>query len=324
MEHAQIELSPPSYEPALALLDSIWLALFRRIQHDAGLTLVRLRAWPAGHRAALSLRYDIDRDTSELQARSIVGLQASRLGAPAASWFGVAGSGQDEHLEDVLAQHQQERGVHALSGRDAVEHRGATCHSSPGSEYWRGRDTVTALERAGASYAEMLAAQYGVPRPGWVGEGPQGRRLSLWLLPVHFPLEGSTGDRSLAYFDRLLRRFRELLDLGGHAIIASHPDLDQSILAELLDREDLRDVWAAPIGRVVERCRRVLEYGAVSVLASDRDDELRLLSRHTLADVAVEIHRPGAAPRTARVHLREGIPRRLRLSAAPRTPSADR
>ena len=123
-------------------------------------------------------------------------------------------------------------------------------------------------------------------------------------------MEGSGDEHTLAYFDQRRDRFRELLDLGGHAIIASHPDLSTSQLESLLGREELGDVWAAPIDRVVQRCRRVLGYSAISVAGGGPSP--RLLSKHTLADVALRSYpAEGGAPTEHCTQLNAGVPREI-------------
>jgi hypothetical protein len=225
----QFELTEENYEPAPAAIESIWLAFFRQMQHAAGRSLLRLRPWPFGCRAALSLRYDIDRNTSAEQVRRIIQIQARQLNAACGTWYAIAGTEYGRRVANIASLHLQEIGVHALSSADAVGDCGVTCHSAPSAEYWRGESTLSALERGDARYAEMFAAQLVLPRRAWIGDQSNARTTTLPLLPIHFPLEGSTSDTTLEYFDRLVDRFRQLIESGGHAIIGSHPDLDQAI-----------------------------------------------------------------------------------------------
>ena len=187
---------------------------------------------------------------------------------------------------------------------------GVTHHSASGSEYWRGRTTIEALEAGGADFGEMLAGQLSRPRPAWIGDHDAGRPTSIWLTPIHFPLEGSTDDGDLTYFDRRLDEFRRLLADGGHVIVGSHPDLNQDLLRQLLDREDLADAWCAPVGMVVQRCRQLMSCGAVSVVGLT-ENRLSLVARHTIADVRIEIDTPTSGTRVICTQLNAGIPRTL-------------
>ncbi len=305
-----LELRRECYRPAALRWERIWLALFRRLLHSCGSSLLQASPWPGAKRAAISLRYDIDRVTSLGQLQDIVDLQAEFLEGPAATWFALSGTSQGDRLVSALERSFQEIAVHALRCSDTVPGRGVTCHSGPTSQYWRGMETIAGFERGGASYAEMLAGQGSVARPGWIEQGGEGRPTGIWLVPIHYPLEGSTEDCGLEYFDILGEEFRDLLECGGHAIVGSHPDLDQEPMRRLLKRERLEDVWAAPIGEVVQRCRDVLDYGNIRVVRR-ADGSLCLLSRRTLADLQLVVHPPAGEARRICIQLNGGIPRQL-------------
>jgi hypothetical protein len=103
-----------------------------------------------------------------------------------------------------------------------------------------------------------------------------------------------------------------MLAQGGHVIIGSHPDLNQSLLEKLLERESLSrmDIWFASVRQVVDRCRKVLGYGQIATVRSSNEDHLLLESRYHIADLAVEVWRPGASePSIATVQLLPGKPR---------------
>jgi hypothetical protein len=128
-------------------------------------------------------------------------------------------------------------------------------------------------------------------------------------------LEGSTADQNLTYFDRLIDEFRSSLAQGRHVIISSHPDLEQSLLIDLLNREDMSAVWFASVDEVVSRCQAVLGSGAVnSVLQASGEDSL--CSTHDIADLVVEVHYPGDSAAVEHIlQLKAGWPR-----AIPRRP----
>ena len=111
-------------------------------------------------------------------------------------------------------------------------------HSAPSSAYWQGDETIGHHEREGAIYGEMLESQLGIPHRVWLADDGAPRASASWMLPIHFPLEGSTSDTDLRYFDRLCPQFRTLLESGGHVIVGSHPDLNQQLL---LDQKRLGD-----------------------------------------------------------------------------------
>lgn len=309
---AQLELTDEMYEPIAPALERAWRALFRHMLHAAGEPFVEILPWPEGKRAAVSIRYDIDRATQPGQVRKIVAIQRRAFGGPCASWYAIPGTDFGSRIEAVLQQHLQESGVHGVRADHAEVHGlGVTMHSAPRSEYWRGRVTLDGQANAGAAYAELLSASLDRPQPMWREAGGD---ADLWVTPLHFPLEGSTNDVDLTYFDRLVRPFRERIQRGGHAIIASHPDLNQELLSKLAGRESFADCWCAPIREVVERCRRLLGAGAVVVMRRAGDDRLLLSSRTTVADVAVRVEPVGRPATVTTIQLMAGQPRAIELA----------
>ena len=302
---SQTRLDPAAYVPAAAGLEQMWFDIFRDMEHRRGRPLIRLRPWPAGTTAAFSLRYDVDRPIGDGRLDEIVAVGRNRLGGSCMSWYHFADDPNREAQGDRLRRQSCEAGIHAQTPTDAVPGLGVTHHSAPTSDYWRGDATNHALDGTAAGYGEFLAMQTLVPRPAWLPDGNGGRVGRLWTTPIHFPLEGTTDDRSLAYFDRLVDEFRDVLARGGHAIVATHPDLNQKPLQDLLAREDLTTVWAATVGDVVERCRRVLAPGAVMV--TNEAHGLGLRATSDVSDLVVEVWRPGeVVPETEVVQLAGG------------------
>lgn len=305
----QFVLESSAYLSDIGWLEAQWLEVFRLIQFSRGMKLIRLRPWPSGYTAAVSIRYDVDRPVSAERITELVRLQARYANSPCASWYFFAQDTALERQSSLLQRHWQERGIHALKCADSRSGLGVTHHSAPTSEYWQGSRTVAALAASGASYGEFLAAGLGTPRPAWVPDADANVALqAFWVTPLHFPLEGSTHDTTLAYFDRLLSQFHERLQSGGHAIIGSHPDLNQDILVELLKRERRPNLWFATIDEVVSRCRQVMEYGQVGVQVTE--GVVQLCSRSPLADLTVEVWTDGAAsPEIRCLQLKAFVPR---------------
>jgi len=288
---AQFVLDRGSYQATTRGLEAIWVQAFKAIQHAASRPLLRLRPWPAPYKAALSLRYDVDRPVSADRITELVRLQIRLAKAALGSWYYFSGHPDLGKQAGILGRHWQEQAIHAQAPQDALPGRGVTHHSAPTSQYWRGDGTSESLARRGASYGEFLASCLHTPRP-WLGADPS-QACALWLTPLHFPLEGSTSDVDLGYFDQLLTEFREVLASGGHAIIGSHPDLNQQLLSALFEREDFGNVWMANVAEVVARCRRVLGLGQISVVAGKEEDMPCLYSAQSIGDLAVECWLPG-------------------------------
>jgi acetyltransferase-like isoleucine patch superfamily enzyme len=306
----QFVLEESAYKSDIRGLEQRWFTVFKDIQHAQGRPLLRAKPWPAGYSAALSIRYDVDRPVTPSRITELVRLQARYANAPCASWYYFTGHRDIDGHGKYMSRHWQERGIHAQEARDAHPGWGVTHHSAPTSDYWQGSATNSTLEENGATYGEFLASSFDTPRPALHLEGNDSGAARIWLTPLHFPLEGSTSDKTLAYFDTLLTHFRERLRNGGHAIIGSHPDLNQEILKELLQREHLNNVWIASIGEVVARCRKVMRYGSIRL--TTRGGVPHVWSADGIADLQLEIWRPDTPEPTLRIlQLKSLIPRPL-------------
>lgn len=308
---AQFMLDEMPYKIVTRDLEMVWIEVFKVIMFGVNKPFVRVKPWPAGYKAAISLRYDVDRSITIGRIEELVRLQAKYANAAFASWYYFKEHPDIKPQHKHLLRHWQEIGTHVELSSDAILGSGVTHHSAPTSDYWRGDMTNRQLEELGASYCEFLATSLQTPRLSL----RKVERLELgeiWLTPLHFPLEGSTRDVNLHYFDKLLRYFRNVLKSGGHAIIGSHPDLNQDILIQLLGREDIKDVWFAPVGDVLNRCKNIMTYGEILVTNSDSD--LVFLSKTDISDLAVEYWKPDVdLPSNFSLHLEAGKPKLLKI-----------
>ncbi len=307
MNGHQYEISDDDYRPAAGDLEQVWTKLFRHMLHEAGEPMIRVRPWPSGYRAALSVRYDIDRNTHAEQVQGIIDTHSRLLNSACGSWYRIDGTPFGDRLSELLPRFSQEVGVHALRFDEPMAGQGVTHHSAPNSQYWRGQRTIEGIEHSKAAYGEMLATQLSTPRKAWLGDLKHGRATRVMLTPMHFPIEGSTGEQDLTYFDQRVEAFRELLRTGGHAIVGCHPDLNPGLLEELLEREELDRVWCVPIGRAVERCARL---GSVRVVRGEAGTH-SIVSDYSIADVQIEIDSPRDGVRTVSVQLNAHMPRVL-------------
>lgn len=328
-ENHQRKLLENTYDGAVDALERVWLALFAHLQHRRGRPLIRLLPWPAPYRAALSLRYDVDRPVGAARVCELIDLQARHGNTAFGSWYFRHGDQTKQRLWPLLKCRWQECGVHVEIAAEAVAGLGATHHSAPTSHYWRGDESNRELERAGASHGEFHASELPTPRralgPMPSREGPGAshqtddapRPAPFMVCALHFPLEGGTNDHDLAYFDRLIDAFRRRLGGGGHAIVASHPDLDQTPLVDLLTREDLNGVWFAPVGAVIERALQIMPSGRIRIGWIDNAG-LALLADDDIADLQIQVFYPDGSSDVLRAHLRPSIPSALNELTAQR------
>jgi len=305
---AQYVLDEASYKAATRTLEATWVDVFKNIQYAVNASFIRIKPWPAGYKSAISIRYDVDRPVGSGRVVELGRLQSRYTNAACASWYYFSSHSDMQAQSKFLARHWQERGIHAELATDAHAGLGITHHSAPTSDYWCGDGTNRDLERTGARYCEFMASSLHTPRPAWDGKN---RGIgNIWLTPLHFPLEGSTRDINLHYFDKLLPYFRGVINSGGYAIIGSHPDLNQNILIRLLKRENTTDVWFATVHDVVERCKRVMAYGEVFTAQSGS-----LCAKSNIADLAVEYWQAGCdTPQELSLQMKAGKTRQIKSS----------
>jgi acetyltransferase-like isoleucine patch superfamily enzyme len=300
----QLFLDAGGYVAAIRGAEAALLDAFGKVFAGAGIPMARLAPWPAPHRHALALRFDVDRPVSAGEVRALVSLQARRLNAPCGSWYLGPGDPRRDEVSRLLRSFLQEVGLHLRSEADAERGLGVTMHSSPEAAYWSGQRTVSALSDRGAGYGEHLAACFDVPRPALDADG------ALWLTPLHFPLEGGTADGSLDYFDRLLPQFRDRIASGGLAIVGTHPDVAGPLLEQLTAREGLADAWCTTVAQAVQRTRKVMAHGAIR--GRTVPGGIELACDECVADLALTVRMPDGSTRRSVTQLQAGVPRTVR------------
>jgi acetyltransferase-like isoleucine patch superfamily enzyme len=303
---SQLFVDDGSYAPWIRNLEAVWLDAFALVFSSAGLPMVRLRPWPAPFRAAVSVRFDVDRPVAAAMVRRLVSLQSHHLNAPCGSWYVFPDDPNRGRMTELLARSLQELGLHLRHRGSSERGLGVTMHSSPDADYWAGDATVDALAAGHAAYGEFLAGSFDTPRRALGGSGTA---PELPLVPLHFPLEGGTADTNLDYFDQRCREFRERLSNGGHAVIGTHPDVAEPLLELLLRRENFREAWATSVSRAVARTMLVMGHG--SIQASCDADSIRLWCASHIADLALDVLTPNGARCTLTTQLQARAERRI-------------
>lgn len=287
----QILLTSESYSALLHDLQDYWLDVFRSIQHQKERVFCFAAPWPNKKKSALSLRFDVDRYLTEEHVRNVISVQRRRLPATSGSWYFSPNDPSTEKWKVVLEYYGQEVGIHALKAKDAQTGIGITHHSAPSSEYWQGDVTMQSLNQNGALYGEFLGNLVPIPRPMLI-EAETGERVrsQTFFTGPGFPLEGSTADTNLDYFDRLIHRFHEQLGRGGHAVIITHPDLNMNLLDDLLQREHLENVWISSTKEIVSRVGEIMNYGVL--LSATRAGGVDIWSESQLKEVHFSLDHP--------------------------------
>ena len=173
---------------------------------------------------------------------------------------------------------------------DAQKNIGLSHHSSPTTDYWRGQTSIYKSRSHSVAYTESLFVRFPEPQLYLLIKNNEKKETDtcdndLWVSPIHFPLESSTKDNDLAYFDRLLDQFREVKKNNEHIIIGSHPDVDQTILRQLIEREGFEDLWHATILDVVKRTKSINDD---IIFSGYRNGVALLVSQEGLSDVAIK------------------------------------
>jgi acetyltransferase-like isoleucine patch superfamily enzyme len=300
-----------AYDGVIAGLERLWRQLFAVMLHQRGRPLICLSPWPAPFDAALSLRYDVDRPIGAARVRELVDMQSRLANAAFGTWYFRRNDPDEERFSPLLRRYAQIQAKHIETIDEVVPGVGVTHHSAPTSSYWEGDNTILSLHQRQADYGEFHASELPTPRQALLQIESDDALAgvdwdSLFLIPLHFPLEGGTDDRSLDYFDRHIDAFRRRIEQGGHTIIGTHPDLNQELLAHLFARESFTSVWFTSVEAVVRRMRVLAAVKLVS-----HDDQLCLLSASSLADLMV-VYRHADGTETEHVlQLLPGRPRPL-------------
>lgn len=285
----QIYLENKSYNQNTAGLLKLWANLISEIQAKALKPLVTINPWPFGYANALSLRYDVDRPISSKRIRELCAMQKEICNNSLGSWFFFQGEPKYSDQVRLLQQYNQEVGLHSkFLEKEVFSGIGVTHHSSPISSYWRARDSESALHKGNAKYGESLIFNSILPAPYLQNNVDEGFRFdSIWKTPLHFPLEGSTTDIDLTYFDKLQTSYLKSIGEGGHIIIGTHPDLNQDIMKHALERLDLEKFWCVPVAQVVSRCKSTMTSGNISCTSTEHGIEF--CSKKSISDLNVTV-----------------------------------
>lgn len=310
-------LNQTNYINHIKSIENIWSSLFDYIQTKSDSVLVKLKPWPAPYKAALSLRYDIDRPITTSKVTELSRKQATLFNAPCATWYFRGNNSDYDVLNSILTRHWQESGRHVETLDEKVFNEGATHHSSPSSCYWKGAESLQKLFDNGACYTEFLITDIGVPKQVFYLEenNKRDKKNPFYLIPLHFPLEGGTKDKDLVYFDKLIDYFHEKLVNGDHIIIGSHPDLSQSLLDQVVIRENLSGVWFATIEDVIKRIEELFFKAKIIKTNNVENSErsITLVSSKTIANVQIEIISKGNIIQSEVVQFNANAPRTIPL-----------
>jgi len=299
--NGQFILKEHNYKPWIQSLEKYWLSIFDFLQTKAQRPLLKLKPWPHPYQAALSVRYDIDRTITPGRVTQLVRMQRDLFNAPCASWYIRDCDPDWQPLIPILERHWQEYGRHLSDTGETIANQGITSHSAPCSAYWYGSKGLKEAAERGAVYGEILSSSINTTRPIFFDSDDI--RNTLICSPLHFPLEGGTNDKDLSYFDGLRNYFFQRMESGGHVIIGSHPDLNQSLLQQLVEREDFTQIWPVTVIGALERHKEVMSYGNIITVKTSINNEIKLQSKVPASDLQVEYRYEGVVQKINVVQL---------------------
>lgn len=196
---------------------------------------------------------------------------------------------KDNPIEKIrlLRSYHNEIGLHSLGVCAADKETGVTFHSGPLSSYWTGLKQTNNDEAP--LYTEFLQIQ--TLSPTIIFNGSQ----AFVTTPLHFPAELSSKQN---YNNSIHKNFREFLinkigeqaNLGGHIILASHPDITDNYIDFFLNKFSLDKGWCAPVGEVVERVKDIYFNSQVKIFS---DGQLYYInSQLNLINLTIRLHYP--------------------------------
>lgn len=302
-------LTDESYKVSTKEIEQIWFEIFRNIQDD--LPLIKLKPWPSNCKAAISLRYDVDRQINTKNINELLKIQSELINSPCGAWYYFSKEPSLDRQSKQLEAGWQEIGLHHNNNDDKCCGLGVSHHSSPQSRYWEGDNTSNFLANKGALYGEFLANNIQIPKIA-LNINAKKPLSDFWLLPLHFPLEGDTKGENLDYFEERLKYLKEIISLDGLVIIGSHPDIPSKLLKKLIKKKFLKEkIWFTTPIRAIERIEKIMKTGSIKVIKDKKG--ISLLSNSYLADVAFEIWHPfKKLPEINDIQLIKGKPRYIK------------
>jgi hypothetical protein len=282
----QFEISSKNYSFVFLTIQNLWAEFIKDCIHLLGYPCVIVSPWPEKKEFALSIRYDVDRPVTWDMIDQILTLQNECCRTACASWFFFADDNDNntEEQKKFLTARSQEIGLHAICNQTDISNDvGITYHCGPNSSYWPGKNLFF-NKKIEMNYTELLSIQVGRPLLYFL----EGFTNEIWVTPLHFPMEKGTQLVHEGEQGEFLDKIKLLGRSRGHIILGSHPDIDQRHLSALLKQIDLNVCWFATIKEVVERCKKILQYGMFHIEQVDKDS-ISLFSQNDIENLQIKI-----------------------------------
>jgi hypothetical protein len=137
-------------------------------------------------------------------------------------------------------------------------------------------------------YSEFLYNSIPTIRKGIIYKNKKYFSSKINILPLHYPLESGTDDKSLKYFEQNFKHLKNHLKTSSHVVIATHPDLNKDLLIKLTSKINFDKYWMKPIIEVVERWEKTMEPGNL-LMYNDKFGNLFLKSKFNISNLNFEV-----------------------------------
>ena len=244
----------------------------------SGRSAVRVRRWPDGYDAALTIRHDYDRlipaatrdaliaTYAELGARSSWGFLIDK--APRADAERLEAAGHEVMLHSVAGSAERLKAeIDSLQASTGCRALGSTSHGGLGAPGYLGGHHFGWAESCGFSYAELLGRPIGLPMPAITLDKNGPRALDVLLPSPHHSLDLNTKPEGHALAS-LRESVPAALARGEHVVVMNHPDIHLAELFELLRGLPRSRVWNTTYRDLVAWWRAA-KYAARTSDASD-------------------------------------------------------
>jgi hypothetical protein len=88
----------------------------------------------------------------------------------------------------------------------------------------------------------------------------------------------------------LTKRISTQLNLGGHIILASHPDITDNYINFFLNKFSLNQGWCVTVGEVVRRIKDIYLNSKIRIFKDSQSYYIK--SEINLTDLTIKIHYP--------------------------------
>ena len=261
--------------------------------------LLRVMPWPKGYSSALTLRHDVDRPVEAEIFYQL--LELEKKYDIRASWYWIQGR-FDPARAEVLSSKGHENGLHTLSSfrkgdellsmKTIPPMKGETWHGS-GKEYWNSSISIEQAIAAELVYTEFLPAVYKLPSTAYPAMREDGTiHCMSGITGLTFNATVDTqGDMQVVRKSEVMKSAAEMnahLERGYYLQILNHPDINYTLLKDLLRELDLKTCWRATAFEVAIWWRATHDRKYFDVRC-DSPNKFRLLSSIGINDVCFSL-----------------------------------